>query len=289
MVDGHVMKIISLLFELFQAYVGNIWNARGPRTADMMLWYDTVLTQYSRPIHFQGPQIRTSPSPSSAMRADDMYFNFTGCADDRPIGMKTNNSPSSPSPSPFHSGLRTGQGRTNQNTNNSRIPSCRNSHGKGSGSLYSRFRTGTDMFLTIFHFYGAAELQVGSKILKIDPSKIYFDPVNLACVCSNVTYVFDLLEMLGVDLFWTVEEWIAIDDCTFLLLQLSYLYTLCRTRQCVLPLADTLTATPGITSGPLGVPIVVGLIFADTPCAPPPPPRTQMDCTVAPTPQVIED
>ena len=133
--------------------------------------------------------------------------------------------------------------------------------------------------------------------MKIDPSRIHFDPLTLACVRSNVSYVFDLLEMLGVDLFWTVEEWMTMDDCTFLLLQLSYLYTLCRMKQCALPLADTLTATAGITSGPLGMPIVVGLIFADTPCAPPPLPlppppplpQIQNDSTVAPTPQVMRD
>lgn len=138
------------------------------------------------------------------------------------------------------------------------------------------FRTGTDLFCVIYHFYGPALLypapSLPSRPLLVDPSRMYFEPLTMSELRANVSYVFNLLEVLGVDVVWTVDEWVSIDDPTFCILQLSKVYAHCKDRRCALPLADPVTAAPGLTSGPMGLPLVVGLVFADTP--PPPPPST---------------
>lgn len=138
------------------------------------------------------------------------------------------------------------------------------------------FRTGTDLFCVIYHFYGPALLypapSLPSRPLLIDPSRLYFEPLTMSELRANVSYVFNLLEVLGVDVTWTVDEWVSLDDQAFCILQLSKVYAHCKDRRCAVPLADPVTAAPGLTSGPLGLPLVVGLVFADTP--PPPPPST---------------
>ena len=141
---------------------------------------------------------------------------------------------------------------------------------KVSESSHEHFRTGTDIFCILYHFYGPCVVSDGINIISIDPSRVFFSPRSLPDMRSNVSYVFDILETLGLDVFWTVDEWINLDETCFMVLQLSKLYDLCRDRQCVLPLADTLKLTPGITSGPFGRPLIVGLCFADTPAPPSP-------------------
>ena len=139
-----------------------------------------------------------------------------------------------------------------------------------SDSPHEHFRSGTDLFCILYHFYGPCMVSDGTNELLIDPSRVFFSPTSLPDMRSNVSYVFDLLEILGVDVFWTVDEWINVEETTFKILQLSKVHELCRERQCVVPLADTLTLTPGITSGPFGRPLIVGLRFIDTPAPPPP-------------------
>ena len=157
-------------------------------------------------------------------------------------------------------------------------------------SPQQHFRTGTDLFCIIYHFFGPALLFPASSLpcrpLLVDPFRIYFEPLTMSEMRVNVSYVFNLLEVLGVDVMWTVDEWVSIDDSSFCILLLSKVYMLCKDRRCAVPLADTLTASPGITSGPLGIPYVVGLVFADTPPPPPPPscyssshPSTSSLCT----------
>ena len=137
-------------------------------------------------------------------------------------------------------------------------------------SPQEHFRSGTDIFCILYHFYGPCVVSDGFKVLPIDPSRVFFSPRSLSDMRSNVSYVFDILETLGLDVFWTVDEWINLDETCFMILQLSKVHDLCRNKQCVLPLADTLKLTPGITSGPFGRPLIVGLCFADTPVPPPP-------------------
>jgi hypothetical protein len=225
--EGHFLKTVCFLFELFDVYVSNGWGGWcGVRCRDMLVWYNRILSQYSRALNNNA--LGCEGINSGAGAGGGTGGGRQGCQSDKLI-------------SPQH-----------------------------------HFRTGTDLFCVIYHFYGPALLHpapsLPSRPLLVDPSRMYFEPLTMSELRANVSYVFNLLEVLGVDVIWTVDEWVSLDDQAFCILQLSKVYAHCKDRRCAVPLADPVTAAPGLTSGPLGLPLVVGLVFADTP--PPPPPST---------------
>jgi hypothetical protein len=128
-----------------------------------------------------------------------------------------------------------------------------------------QLRSGIDLFCIIFHFYGPVVIYSTDRdqSLLINPKRIFFEPSTFWQMRANVCYSFDLLEILQIDVFWTVDEWVTFQDTKFMMLQLNRVYELCKTKQCVLPLADTKSAVAGITSNPSGLSIIVGLQFAD--------------------------
>lgn len=238
--DGHFLKTVCFIFELFDVYVSSGWGGwAGVRCRDMLSWYNKVLSQYSRALN-------------------ENTLGYEGTNDN--IGT-----------------WGEGEGGGGRERERKRERGVQGYQGTGVKQIspQQHFRTGTDLFCIIYHFFGPTLLFPASSLpcrpLLVDPSRIYFEPLTMSEMRVNVSYVFNLLEVLGVDVMWTVDEWVSIDDPSFCILLLSKVYMLCKDRRCALPLADTLTASPGITSGPLGVPYVVGLVFADTPPPPPPP------------------
>jgi hypothetical protein len=97
----------------------------------------------------------------------------------------------------------------------------------------------------------------------VDPIRIVNVPQNIADYRANVLYVLSLLRALNIEVLWDADDWITNPDTEFTTLQLSYIYECLKTRQCSLPPAHGTSA--GVTSGPNGMPRVVGLKFADTP------------------------
>ena len=246
----------------------------------MLQWYNGVLAQYSRPlipdididlnVDLESRSRSRATSTQRVQRSDVGWGEGEGEGRDR--GQEWGAGQSESEDEGYSSTMRQGQGQ-GQGQREGRMSSW------GEGGVYSlesgpksphtRFRSGTDIFLVLYHFFGPVLLTCGPKSLQIDPKRVSFSPRSLGEMKSNVQYVFALLDMLQVDVLWTAEEWIAKSDSSFLILQLNSIHALCRDRQCAVPLADTLQAIPGVTSGPLGKPLVVGLIFADTPTPPP--------------------
>lgn len=127
-------------------------------------------------------------------------------------------------------------------------------------AVWPHFQSGTALFCILFHFYGSIQLKKG---MRVDPLQVCGDPSSICEYRDNLLYVFSLLEALGIDILWTVEDWISYPDTEFIMLQLIFIYETLKTKQCSLPPAQG--STPGITSGPNGELLVVGLAFKDAP------------------------
>ena len=133
--------------------------------------------------------------------------------------------------------------------------------------ICSRFRTGTDIFCTIYHFLGPVEIDditnSGMPPIAIDPAKVFFEPKSMEEAQANVQFVFDLLRALGVEVLWDVgdwvgssdvaSEWIGQHDTLFVILQLNLVYEAFKDRESVFGVAASQTATLGeITQQPSG-------------------------------------
>jgi hypothetical protein len=129
--------------------------------------------------------------------------------------------------------------------------------------VWPHFQSGTSLFCILYHFFGQSQIGSGPDSQKIDPLRIVGDPTSICDFRDNLTYIFRLLRLLDIDILWTAEDWISNPDTEFILLQLFYIYDALKLRQCSLPPAQG--DRPGITSGPNGEALVVGLIFSDAP------------------------
>lgn len=129
-------------------------------------------------------------------------------------------------------------------------------------SVWPAFQNGVSLFCAIYHFYGPIQIGEGETIIKIDPMRVVSFPDNYDDIRANLIYVFSLLKALEVEALWTPDEWLTYPDTEFAILQLSYVYEALRDRQCNLPAASGTTA--GLTTGPDGEALVVGLTFSDT-------------------------
>lgn len=128
--------------------------------------------------------------------------------------------------------------------------------------VWSYFQSGTSIFCIIYHLFGPVMIGEGATTVKIDPMRIVSEPCSLSDFRSNVSYVWNLLRALKIEIIWDVEDWITFPDTEFVVLQLSIIYDAMKHRKCSLPPAQGNVA--GVTSGPNGKPIVVGLSFADS-------------------------
>lgn len=130
-------------------------------------------------------------------------------------------------------------------------------------TVWPHFQSGTALFCVIYHLFGPN--LVGSSNagrVRVDPLRVAGNPTSICDFRNNLFYVFTLLEALSVDVIWTPEDWISNPDTEFIMLQLSYIYEAFKHKQSALPPAQGSTA--GMTSGPNGEPLVVGMIFLDS-------------------------
>jgi hypothetical protein len=130
--------------------------------------------------------------------------------------------------------------------------------------VWPHFQSGTALFCIVFHFFGAAHIKTtNGSILRVDPFKIAGDPSSICEFRSNLRYVFELLEVLGIDVIWTAEDWISNPDTEFIMFQLSLIFEKLKDNQCTLPPAYG--DKPRLTSGSNGEALVIGLVFKDAP------------------------
>ncbi len=127
--------------------------------------------------------------------------------------------------------------------------------------VWPHFQSGTALFCVLYHFYGSSSIGDGSSSQRLDPLRIVGEPNSICDFRDNLSYIFCILEVLGVDVIWTVEDWISNPDTELILLQLSLVYEKLKNRQCTLPPANG--DKPGLTSGPNGEALVIGLVFSD--------------------------
>ena len=77
-----------------------------------------------------------------------------------------------------------------------------------------------------------------------------------------MSYCLSLMKAVNIPIIWEAESWISFPDTESIILQLTYIYDQMKNRQCSLTPAQGSTA--GITAGPNGEMLVVGLVFADS-------------------------
>ena len=129
-------------------------------------------------------------------------------------------------------------------------------------NLWPHFQSGVAIFCLIYHLYGPVVIGEGQSSIRIDPMRIVSKPYSISEYRSNVSYVFNLMRVLNITVLWEIEDWITFPDTHFCVLQLSLVYDALNKRQCSLPPAQGNSA--GVTSGPNGKPLVVGLLFSDS-------------------------
>jgi hypothetical protein len=130
--------------------------------------------------------------------------------------------------------------------------------------VWPHFQSGTALFCVVFHFFGAGHIKTTQGgTVRVDPFKIAGDPSSICEFRSNLRYVFELLEDLGIDVIWTAEDWISNPDTEFIMFQLSLIFDKLKDNQCTLPPAYG--DKPGLTSGSNGEALVIGLVFKDAP------------------------
>jgi hypothetical protein len=124
------------------------------------------------------------------------------------------------------------------------------------------FQDGSALFCIVYHLCGEVTIGKGSSAIQVDPMRIVSEPCSISEFRSNVKYVFSLLQALEIEIIWDVDDWISFPDTEFIVLQLNNIFEVLKNRQCSLPPAQGNSA--GVTSGPNGKPVVVGLSFSDT-------------------------
>ncbi len=128
--------------------------------------------------------------------------------------------------------------------------------------VWPSFQSGVGLFCIIYHLHGPITLGEGATMIKIDPMRIVQNPFEISEYRENLSYVLKLLKALDVQVLWDVDDWITVPDTEFIMLQLHYIHEKFKSKQCSLPPAQGSSA--GVTSGPNGKPLVVGLSFADS-------------------------
>ena len=136
-------------------------------------------------------------------------------------------------------------------------PYCGEAFGK---ALWKAFHDGVNLACIIHYFCGNKEVQGFSGV---DLTLMYSQPEQTEQFESNVAYVFELLSQLGVPLVWTVPDFIAFPDESFLLWQIHAVYLALNGLKCALPeipygqkcMEEAVTVTE------LGAPIVINLKF----------------------------
>lgn len=130
------------------------------------------------------------------------------------------------------------------------------------GGVWAHFQSGVALFNIIYHFYSNCTVGEGVTTVVIDPMRITSDPKALSEFRGNMTYVFSIFKALKVEVIWDADDWLSHPDTEFIILQLTYIYDVLRDAQCSIPPAQGKNA--GITSGPNGEPVVVGIVYTDT-------------------------
>lgn len=128
--------------------------------------------------------------------------------------------------------------------------------------VWPHFQSGTALFCIIYHLHGPIVIGEGARQVRIDPLRVMFDAQSIREFRANIVYVFSLLHALNIEVLWDVDDWLTYPDTGVVLLQLNHIYETLKVRQCSLPPAQGTNA--GVTSGPNGEPMVVGLVFGDT-------------------------
>lgn len=128
--------------------------------------------------------------------------------------------------------------------------------------VWPSFQNGTALFCIFYHYFGPIAIGEGANIVRIDPLRVVFQPARISDFRSNVNYVFTLMKACKIPIIWDTEAWITFPDTESLLLQLSYIYEAFKNKGCCLAPASGTSA--GVTAGPNGEMLVIGLIFADS-------------------------
>lgn len=128
--------------------------------------------------------------------------------------------------------------------------------------IWPHFQNGTSLFCIIYHTFGQSKIGSGDSSVQIDPHRMHYEPKSIGEFRSNIKYVFSLLTALNIEVMWDVDDWLTYPDTEVIMLQLQLIYDCLKDTPSSLPPAQGNFA--GITSGPFGMPLVVGLIFADT-------------------------
>jgi len=137
------------------------------------------------------------------------------------------------------------------------LPTADGKHLRSSNvpELCSHFRTGTDIFCTLYHFLGPVELDGATQPVAVDPANVFFDPATLDESRANVTYVFNLLRALHIEVMWDVDDWVGAsdaassdwigqDDTLFVLLQLNLVHEAFKGRDSVFDAHDLHPGAP---------------------------------------------
>lgn len=128
--------------------------------------------------------------------------------------------------------------------------------------IWPHFQSGTAIFCVIYHLFGPVALGEGVTLTRVEPVRLVYSAETISEYRSNMSYVLSLLRALKVECLWDIDDWLTYPDTEFILLQLSFIYDALKSRQCILPPAQGNSA--GVTSGPNGEPLVVGLVFSDS-------------------------
>lgn len=128
--------------------------------------------------------------------------------------------------------------------------------------LWGHFQSGFSLFCVLYHLFGNATVGRGASSIRIDSLRMYSEPSNILEYRSNISYCFSILKALDIEVIWDPMDWITYKDTEFIVLQLFYIYDALKEKQCNLPPAQGTSA--GVTSGPNGEPLVVGMVFADS-------------------------
>ena len=127
-------------------------------------------------------------------------------------------------------------------------------------ALWKAFHDGVNLACIMHYFCGNKEVEGFSGV---DLTLMYSEPKQTEQFESNVAYVFELLSQLGVPLVWTVADFIAFPDESFLLWQIHAVYLALNGLKCALPeipygqkyMEEAVTVTE------LGAPVVINLKF----------------------------
>lgn len=129
-----------------------------------------------------------------------------------------------------------------------------------SKSLWEDFHDGVNLACIMHYFCGNKGVPGFSGV---DLSLMYLKPEKTEQFESNVTYIFELLSQLGIPLVWTVADFIAFPDESFLLWQIHALYLALSGMKCALPEVPygKKANMEAVTVTDVGAPIVINVKF----------------------------